>query len=106
MKLVTIKKQIFLIPTDVYWYIRELEIKVEETEKKLKEAKSIPTNLSVEMYKNITESYIFRDLVHILEEVAEFRTTNKIDDKDKVIVLLPEKYELSTILCKRGGSSE
>lgn len=51
------------------------------------------------------EKYICEELIKLLKEIAEFRTTNKIEDNDKVIVLLPEKNIISNAIM-RGGSNE
>ena len=89
----------------VYYHIKSLEQKIFQLEYKLeqerKKKSDIPLEYKVEIYKSFmtpdTDNQ-YRNLVKLLEEIAEFRTTHTIDEDDKVIVLLPEKSIFSKIL--------
>lgn len=94
----------------VYYHILDLEEKLELYEKELRKVQNekygIPLEIKAEIYKsfmNVGTDNNYKNLVKLLEEIADFRTTNKIEDGDKVIVLLPETSILSKIFT--GGSS-
>lgn len=102
------------ISDNVYYHILDLEKKLEWYEKELEKERnkrdSIPLKAKVELYKDLVKSNPldnnFRRLVILLEEIAEFRITNKIEEDDKVIVLLPEKNILAKVFNKEVISNE
>ena len=100
------------VSDDVYYYILDLKRRLEwyekEFEKKEKKRNDLPLDVKVDIYKSLMQidtDNNYKNLVKLLEEIAEFRITNKIEDKDKVIVLLPEKSIFSKIFIE-GGSNE
>jgi hypothetical protein len=52
-------------------------------------------NLKIVTFEALAKTntnYAFEELVRLLKEVAEFRKTHYIEDTDKVIIVVPEKY--------------
>jgi hypothetical protein len=101
------------VSSRVYYHILGLKKKIKNLEEELElmEKKKIflPLKEKVRAYKQLmlfNGSKDFRMLVNLLEEIAEFRITNKMKDKDKVIVILPEKSICAKALEKAGGSNE
>ena len=94
----------------VYYHILDLEKRLELCEKELKKVQNekygIPLEIKADIYKSLMQGDTdnnYKNLVKLLEEIADFKTTNKIEDEDKVIVLLPETSVLSKIFT--GDSS-
>lgn len=88
----------------VYYHILDLEKKLESCEKELKRVQNekygIPLKIKADIYKsfmNVGTDNNYKNLVKLLEEIADFKITNKIEDEDKVIVLLPEASILSKV---------